>query len=77
MKDFINDFYTYDFTRIIDNSSGWSDIEIDLELAETEDDKKEVKASASVVYDELTSRHGVYCYRGWLKIFIMWKYFVG
>ena len=34
MKGFINDLYTYDFTRIIhnDDSSDKSDIEIDLEL---------------------------------------------
>ena len=34
MKDFISDFYTYDFTGVIQNndSSDESDIEIDLEL---------------------------------------------
>ena len=56
MKDFINDFYTYDFTSTIDNDdrSGWIDIEIDLEFTEKEDDEEEVKASAPVVDDEMT-----------------------
>ena len=42
MKDFINDFYTYDFTGIIHNneSSDESDTEINLELTEKEDEKK-------------------------------------
>ena len=55
MKYFSNDFYTYDFTTIIHNndSSDESDIEIDLELTEKEDDK-EVEASAPVVDDEVT-----------------------
>ena len=55
MKYFSNDFYTYDFTTIIHNndSSDESDIEIDLELTEKEDDK-EVEASAPVVDDKVT-----------------------
>ena len=42
MKDFINDFYKNDFTGIIHNNdtSDESDIEIDLEFTEKEDDKK-------------------------------------
>ena len=57
MKDFINDLNTYDFTGIIhnDNNSDESDIEIDLELTEKEDDDKEVKASVPVVDDKVTS----------------------
>ena len=57
MKDFINDLNTYDFTGIIhnDNNSDKSDIEIDLELTEKEDDDKEVKASVPVVDDKVTS----------------------
>ena len=66
MKDFINDFYTYDFTGIIhnDDSSDESDIEIDLERSEKEDDIEEAEASAPVVDDEVTSkllRHGTAC----------------
>ena len=58
MQGFINELYTYDFTGIIpnDGSSGQSDIEIDLELSEKEDDKEEVEASAPVVDDEVTSK---------------------
>ena len=57
MKDFINDFYTYDFTGIIqhEDSSDESDTEIDLELTEKEDYKEEVEASAPVVDDKVTS----------------------
>ena len=50
MKDFINDFYTMN-----DHSSDESDIEIDLELTEKEDDKEEVEASAPIFDDEMTS----------------------
>ena len=58
MNDFIKDFYTYGFSGIIPNdySSDESDIEIDLELTEKEDDKEEVEASALVVDDEVTSK---------------------
>ena len=58
MKGFINDLYTYDFTRIIhnDDSSDKSDIEIDLELTEKEDDEEEMEASAPIVDEELTSK---------------------
>ena len=61
MKDFINDFYTYDFTRIIHNGdrSDESDAEIDLELY-----KEELEASAPVIDHEvikiITSRRGEY-----------------
>ena len=57
MKDFIYDFYTYDFTGIIqhEDSSDESDTEIDLELTEKEDYKEEVEASAPVVDDKVTS----------------------
>ena len=66
MKGFINDLYTYDFTRIIhnDDSSDKSDIEIDLELTEKEDDEEEMEASAPIVDDELTLkllRQGTVC----------------
>ena len=56
VKDFINDFYTNDFAGIIhnDNTSNESDIEIDLELNEKEDDKVEVETLAPVVDDEVT-----------------------
>ena len=52
MKDFINDFYTYEFTGIIHNydSPAESDIEMDLELTEKED----VQASAHVNDDKMT-----------------------
>ena len=58
MKDFINDFYLYDFAGIIhnDNSSHETDIEIDLKLTEKEDDKEETEASALVVDDKVTSK---------------------
>ena len=58
MKGFINDLYTYDFTRIIhnDDSSDKSDIKIDLELTEKEDDEEEMEASAPIVDEELTSK---------------------
>ena len=66
MKDFINDFYTYDFTGIIHNneSSDESDTEINLELTEKEDEKKKVEASALVIADKVTShflRQGPAC----------------
>ena len=56
LKDFINDLYTNDFAGIIhnDNTSNESDIEIDLELNEKEDDKEEVETLAPVVDDEVT-----------------------
>ena len=46
MKDFIDDFYSYDFTGILrnDESSDDSDIEIDLEsvdVVEDDDDEEE------------------------------------
>ena len=58
MKNFIIDFYTYDFTGIIhnDNSSEESDIKIDLELTKKEDDQGEVEATAPVVDKEVTSK---------------------
>ena len=58
MQGFINELYTYDFTGNSpnDGSSDQSDIEIDLELSEKEDDKEEVEASAPVVDDEVTSK---------------------
>ena len=58
MKNFIIDFYTYDFTGIIhnDNSSEESDIEIDLELTKKKDDQGEVEATAPVVDKEVTSK---------------------
>ena len=60
MKNFINDFYTYDFTGIIYNydSSNESnnENESDLELTEKEDDKEEVQSSAPVTDDEVTSK---------------------
>ena len=46
MKDFIKDFYSYDFTGIIynDESSDDSDIEIDLESVDVEEDDHEQEA---------------------------------
>ena len=46
MKDFIDDFYSYDFTGILDNdeNSDDSDIEIDFEsvdVVEDDDDEEE------------------------------------
>ena len=38
-----------------DDSLDESDIEIDLEVTEKEDDKEEVEASASIFDDEMTS----------------------
>ena len=50
MKNFINNFYAYEFTGIIhnDNSPDESDSEMDLELNEKENGKEEVQASAHV-----------------------------
>ena len=58
MKDFINDFRTYDFTGIIhnDNSLDESDTEIDLELTEKEDNKEEIEALTPVVDHKVTSK---------------------
>ena len=61
MKDFIDDFYTYDFTGILhnDKSSDDSDIEIDLEkvdVVEDDDDKEEadkMKPVSPVVDNEI------------------------
>ena len=46
MKDFIKDFYSYDFTGILynDKSSDDSDIEIDLESVDVEEDDHEQEA---------------------------------
>ena len=46
MKDFIDDFYSYDFTGILhnDESSDDSDIEIDLEKVDVVEDDDEEKA---------------------------------
>ena len=78
MKDFINEFYTYDF------NSQWRQFRWKwywswLELTEEENDKEEVEASAPVSWQRsdiklITSRYGVYCYKRRLKISIMrWK----
>ena len=55
MKVFINIFYAYVFKGIIhnDNSPDESDIEMDLELTEKEDDKEEVQPSAHVNDDKV------------------------
>ena len=63
MKDFIDDFYTYDFTGILhnDKSSDDSDIEIDLESVDVvEDDGDEEEADkmepvSPVVDKEITN----------------------
>ena len=46
MKDFIDDFYSYDFTGILrnDESSDDSDIEIDLESVDIVEDYNEEEA---------------------------------
>ena len=46
MKDFIDDFYSYDFAGILynDESSDDSDIEIDLESVDVEEDDHEQEA---------------------------------
>ena len=46
LKDFIDDFYSYDFTGILhnDESSDDSDIEIDLEKVDVVEDDDEEKA---------------------------------
>ena len=58
MKDFINDFYIYDFTGYIYNDDIFdeSDTEIDLEPTKTEDDKEEADTSPPVVDNEVTSK---------------------
>ena len=58
MKDFINDFYIYDFTGYIYNDDilDESDTEIGLEPTKTEDDKEEADTSAPVVDNEVTSK---------------------
>ena len=55
MKVFINIFYAYVFKGIIhnDNSPDESDVEMDLELTEKEDDKEEVQPSAHVNDDKV------------------------
>ena len=62
MKDFIDDFYSYDFTGILhnDESSDDSDIEIDLESVDVvEDDDEEeadkMKPVSPVVDKEITN----------------------
>ena len=63
MKDFIDDFYSYDFTGILhkDESSDDSDIEIDLEsvrVVEDNDDKEEadkIKPVSPVVNKQITN----------------------
>ena len=63
MKDFIDDFYSYDFTGILrnDESSDDSDIEIDLEsvdVVEDDDDEEEadkMKPVSPVVDKEITN----------------------
>ena len=52
MKDFINEFYTYDFTWIIhnDDNSDENDFEIDQNL---EDNNEKVEASALQLATEL------------------------
>ena len=56
MKDFINDFYTYDFTGFIhnDGSSDEIDIEIDIEFTEKENDKEEVEAPTLIAENKVT-----------------------
>ena len=58
MKDFINDFYIYDFTGYIYNDDilDESDTEIDLEPTKTEDDKEEADTSPPVVDNKVTSK---------------------
>ena len=63
LKDFIDDFYSYDFTGILhnDESSDDSNIEIDLEsvdVVEDDDDEEEadkMKPVSSVVDMEITN----------------------
>ena len=62
MKDFIDDFYSYDFTGILhnDESSDDSDIEIDLESVDVvEDDEEEeadkMKPVSPVIEKEITN----------------------
>ena len=63
MKDFIDDFYSYDFTGILhnDESSDDSDIEIDLESVDVianDDDEEEadkMKPVSPVVDKEITN----------------------
>ena len=62
MKDFIDDFYFYDFTGILHNDESFDDshIEIELESADVvEDDDQEeadkIKPVSSVVVKEITN----------------------
>ena len=62
IKDFIDDFYSYNFTGILrnDESSNGSDIEIDLESFDgVEDDDEEeadkIKPISPVVHKEITN----------------------
>ena len=62
MKDFVDDFYSYDFTGILhnDESSDNGDIEIDLETVDVvEDDDEEeadkMKPVSPVVDKEITN----------------------
>ena len=62
LKDFIDDFYSYDFTGILhnDESSDDSDIEIDLEsvdVVEDDDDEEagKMKPVSPIVVKEITN----------------------
>ena len=62
MKDFIDDFYSYDFAGILynDESSDDSDIEIDLESVDVEEDDHEqevdkMKPVSNVVDKEIAN----------------------
>ena len=56
-KDFIDDFYTHDFTGILhnDESSGDSDIEIDLESVDVKEVYDEEEAACIVIDDDQVS----------------------
>ena len=58
MKDFIKDFYSYDFTSILynDESSDDSDIEIDLESVDVEEDDHEQEADKIKLVSNVVDR---------------------
>ena len=58
MKDFIKDFYSYDFTGILynDKSSDDSDIEIDLESVDVEEDDHEQEADKMKLVSNVVDR---------------------
>ena len=55
MKDFIDDFYSYDFTGILRNDESSDDRDIEIDVVEDDDDEEEpdkMKPVSPVVVDK-------------------------